>query len=151
MRLANYKIIAAITLAAFLFSGCASLMQGKDAVRPTPQIPVATYKVVVEEKKPFVQQPLRKGQMAPADGIWFDKESAKRLLIEITEGRVCAVKGQIDAQIIALHDEQLKFLVESNDLYRKEIESQKKWNSVKMVLSVVSTIAGIIIGVLVAK
>lgn len=158
MRSPSFKLIAVITLAAFLFSGCAYLMPKEEIGVTRPDLSLSTYappvRVVVEEKKPFVQQPLKKGQIAPFDGIIFDKESAKRLLVEITEGRSCNVKEQINGQLIAAYEEQRGLLRESNDLmaksneqYRKEIESQRRWGFLKNVLAVLAVIVGITLGI----
>jgi hypothetical protein len=148
--LINCKIIVAVTLAAFLFSGCATLFP------PSVPLPVPTYKPVTitveaEKEKPLVHQALRKGQIAPADGVWFSKDSAKIVAEKLTKYQALTVRDQINEQILAGLNDQIGLLVASNELYRKEIERQQKWNSVKMVISVISTIGGIILGFALAK
>ena len=163
------KGITVITLIGFLLAGCAtlpslpSLLGGRDGTispaRTTlsrtgekASLPLQVT-VITEEAKPLVKQVLRKGQVAQMDGILFDKESSKRILADLTELKGLRIKVQIQEQIVAAYEEQRGLLRESNDLmaksneqYRKEIESQRRWAFLKSVLAVLAVIAGITLG-----
>ncbi len=150
MRLTNCKIIAVTALIAFLSAGCATLFPKQEP------LPVVTYKplavnITVTEAKPYTKVVLKKGQPAPYDGIIFDKDSSKRLLTELTEYKSLKVRDQINEQIIEAYEQQRALLIASNDLYRQEIESQRKWKTVKTFATVLGIIGGFIAGALLMK
>lgn len=153
MNLRNHsKIVAIIIIAAFCFAGCATPLFEKPSLdigiekkqRVTPP------KIIVETEpsKPLVQQPLREGEVAPSDGILFDKESAQRILVDLTAYKGLKAEVQIHNQITEAYAQQIELLYEAIDLQaqanqelRKEIESQKKWATVRTVGTVLGTIA----------
>jgi hypothetical protein len=163
MRLQSLVIkpIALVTVVIF-FSGCAGMFNSGGISTPTMSglnpAPPKTIIVEAEPAKPMVKAYLKKGQPAPADGIWFDQESAKVILGDLAEFRGLKAKVQIQEQIIDAYTEQAGLLKEANDLQaqanqelRKEIESKRKWDAVKNWASVLGAVAAFGLGIWAGK
>jgi hypothetical protein len=165
----TFKSFTLIALGLFLLNGgCASaLLGGRAEVTSPPRttllgkgeatvLPQIIFEVPPE--KPLAKEVLKKGQTAPGDGLWFDEESAKIILGDLAEYRQLKVKVQIQEQIIKAYGDQAQLLREANDLQaqanqelRKEIESQRKWSTIKNWASVVGAVAAFALGIWAGK
>lgn len=134
MHLMSYrKLITLAVLLLFLVGvGCATTESYKPPMRPKTD----PYIIQLEDEsaKTYIAAPLEKGQSAPEDGVWFDKESAKRLL-EMKE-RYKGLRSEVEIQneISKGRAAQIDLLYEANDLQKaanvelvQEIERNKKW------------------------
>lgn len=122
-----------IVIAFCLWSvGCATTESYKPPVRGKTN----PYIIQLEEEsiEPYVTTPLEKGQSSPGDGVWFDKESAKRLLEMKERYKSLRSEVEIQNQISTARAHQLDLVIEASDLQKeanveliREIERNKKW------------------------
>jgi hypothetical protein len=150
MHLTNFKrLITAIVLLSFVWgSGCATLF-GIQETAPSPREPTEAYIIELEEEsaESYVTVPLEKGDAAPEDGVWFDKESALRLLE--MKARYDGLRAEVGVQnqIAIMRAKQIDVIYEGYDLQKqaneellKKIERDKRWAKWEKWLSVFVTI-----------
>lgn len=134
MRLMNCKkLITLVVLLSFLWAvGCATTESYKPPIRAKTD----PYIIELEEESidPYVTAALEKGEQAPGDGVWFDVESAKRLLEMKERYKGLRSEVEIQNQIATARAHQLDLVIETSDLQKevnaeliREIERNEKW------------------------
>lgn len=93
-----------------------------------------TIELEPESVEPYETIALEEGAPAPDDGVWFDTESARRLLEMKTRYEGLRAEVGVQNQIAEARAKQIDLLHEANDLQKaanvelvNEIERKKKW------------------------
>lgn len=157
MRLTNYKrwIVFGVLISFLWSTGCATLFESSSSSIPTrPKTEAYTIELEPESNDPYITAPLKKGEVAPDDGIWLDKETAKRFLE--MKAKYDGLRSEVGVQnkIAEARAKQLDLLYEANDYQtkaneelRKELDRKKFWDTVKTYGSLVLGIAAFAVGV----